>query len=455
MTSLDRRRLLRAGATLTAAGLLGPMSALAGNVAEASPGPGRGRRGTALLARDNGGYGPLVEARGGDLLLPRDFTYVRFGEAGSMMSDGVATPASHDGMGAFPGPDGLVRLIRNHEQDPGQPTNDRHYDRSGAGGTTTVDFDPEAGEQVRSFASLSGTIRNCAGGRTPWGSWLSCEETTAGAGPSEVDGFPLAEPHGYVFEVPADAEEAVAPVPLVAMGRFQHEAVAVDAASGVVYETEDRDPSGFYRFVPDVPGQLVEGGRLEMLRVRGRAGYDARRRQRIGLRLPVDWVPIDDPDPAARDTDVGDRIYRQGLEQGGATFARGEGAWAGDGVTFFVCTSGGDAGTGQLWEYTPRDLDGGFLRLVFESPGRDVLDSPDNCTVSPAGSVLLCEDPETDAFIRGVTPRGELFSLLMNNRSDSELAGATFSPDGRWLFFNMQADGITFGVTGPWERGAV
>ena len=131
----------------------------------------------------------------------------------------------------------------------------------------------------------------------------------------------FARPHGYCFEVAASANGVVAPEPLKAMGRFVHEAIAVDPKTGVVYETEDRQTAGFYRYVPNKKGRLAAGGRLQMLAVKDRDGYDARTRQKTGAGLPVVWVEIENPDPPEAETDAL-AVYKQGIARGGATFAR-------------------------------------------------------------------------------------------------------------------------------------
>jgi secreted PhoX family phosphatase len=393
-----------------------------------------------------GGYGPLQPAPGGELLLPAGFTYVAFGRTGSIMSDGVPTPGSHDGMAAFDAGDGMVRLVRNHERGNGAPFAQPAYDPAAAGGTTTLLFDTNRMELVSSFGSLSGTIRNCAGGPTPSGSWITCEET--------FTSLAVPVPHGYNFEIPADATGPVTPVPLKAMGRFVHEAVCVDPATGIVYETEDQGTSGLYRFVPTDRDDLAAGGVLEMLAIKDRPQYDTRTGQRTNGNLPVEWVRIDDPDPASSDALA---VYKQGRAKGGATFARLEGAWWGEGSAYIVATSGGDLGAGQVFEYTPRGNSGGQLRLVFESTDRNVLDAPDNITVSPrTNGLVLCEDGGGKDFVRGISTDGEIFPFAeMNGTNGSEWAGACFSSDGRVLFVNQQSPGTTYAITGPWENGAL
>jgi secreted PhoX family phosphatase len=249
------------------------------------------------------------------------------------------------------------------------------------------------------------------------------------------------------------------------MGRFVHEAIAVDPATGIVYETEDRDRAGLYRFIPDRPytpgrgGDLGGGGRLQMLAIRERPNYDTSRGQRADVSLPVEWVDIGEPDPPAAPTDPA-AVFAQGERLGGARFRRLEGCWygAGDRAVYVNCTSGGAAGMGQVWRYRPADE---TLTLVFESPGPEVLDSPDNVCVSPRGGIVVCEDGDGTQYVRGLTPQGHIFDFARNLGDESEFAGATFSPDGRTLFVNIQGNagrgvlGRTFAVWGPWERGAL
>lgn len=412
------------------------LAALMAGTAQAQP-----RRGT-------GGYGPLQPAPGGELLLPAGFTYVAFGRTGELMSDGRPTPGSHDGMAAFDAGEGMVRLVRNHERGAGPAFTTPSYDPVAAGGTTTLLFDTAAMALISSFGSLSGTIRNCAGGPTPAGSWLTCEETFT---PRTA-----ATPHGYVFEVPAAADGPVTPVPLTAMGRFVHEAVCVDPATGIVYETEDQGTSGLYRFVPADRDDLAAGGVLEMLAVKDRPLYDTRTGQRTNGVLPVEWVRIDDPDPDSSDALA---VFNQGRAKGGAVFARLEGAWwsEADDSAYIVSTSGGDIGAGQVFRYTPRGNSGGVLQLVYESRDRAVLESPDNITVSPrTGGLVLCEDGGGKDFVRGLSTDGEIFPFCeLNGPNGSEWAGATFSPDSRVLFVNQQSPGTTYAITGPWEQGAL
>ena len=441
-TTMNRRSFLRGGtAALAVTSAAGGLTGLMARAAEAKP-YGNGRD---LQAPNNGGYGPLQSDPAGVLALPAGFSYVRFGETGQPMSDGAPTPAMHDGMAAFPGPDSAtVRLVRNHEESYGPAFDSPAYDPTAAGGTTNLVFDTARGALVAHYSSLAGTVRNCAGGPTPWGSWLTCEETFSSG---QV-------PHGYVFEVPSTATGAVQPVALTDMGRFVHEAVAVDPKTGIIYETEDRGSSGFYRFLPTTPGTLAAGGRLQMLAVRGRPGYDTRTGQTVGEILHVEWVDIAEPNPTGPDADTLD-VFNQGRAGGGATFARLEGAWYGSGSVYFNATSGGDASLGQVWEYKPTGRAGGQLVLVFESPSQDLLERPDNICFSPGGSLLLCEDGGGTDYLRGVTSKGQIFDFGRNDLNGAEFAGATFAPDGQTLFVNIQTPGITFAITGPFDRGAL
>ena len=393
----------------------------------------------------NGEYGELVRSLDcPELEIPEGFRCIRLSSGGlpSSVRDGLIVPNAFDGMAAFPLPNGNVRLIRNHEMvdaaDVGVPIGDPHYDRRASGGTTSLEvgISENAGELavelVDEFVSLAGTIVNCAGGPTPWGSWLSCEETLWGT----RSGFD--KPHGYVFEVPVDATGPVEPVPLRAMGRFVHEAVAVDPATGIVYQTEDRDDNeaGFYRFIPDTPEVLADGGRLQMLAVTDQPRFVTSHGQTQGAVWPVHWVDIADPDRAAND---------QGFAAGAARFERLEGAFPGDDGIYFVSTSGGDARAGQVFHYLPTSAEAGELRLVFESPSRDILDAPDNIVLGPHGGLLLCEDGSGDQYIRELDREGGIVNLVRGG--SREFAGSCFSPDGRVLFFNVQGSRTQDGRT--------
>lgn len=423
-----------------------------------------------LLAPANGGYGPLQPKAARNtaetlLALPEGFEYNVLGKAGAKMSDGHLTPLLHDGMAAFK-INGELRLVRNHEVNNGVGKEGAAfgnaatvYDPKAAGGTTTLIIDPKTREIIKDFVSLNGTLQNCAGGPTPWGSWISCEETILG--PALIKDSQgrergnFAQNHGYCFEVSAKADGATQAVPLKSLGRFVHEAIAVDAKTGVVYLTEDRGSAGLYRLLPKRKGKLAEGGQLQMLAVTGKHQFDLRTGQKNGQTYAVNWVNINDPDPASASTDELS-VYKQGFAQGAATFARLEGIWYGGDSIFITSTSGGDNKLGQVWQYTPEGKDKGTLKLLFESPGEAVLEMPDNLCVSPRGSLVICEDGKNEQFMRGLTRQGQIFDLVRNVMPlNGELAGATFSPDGKTLFFNIQRPGITIALWGPWEKGAL
>ena len=456
---VNRRRLLGGAIAAAAAGTVAsPFGALAGRAASAdsAPIPSRGRKPGA-----GGGYGPLApvrdEATGLELLqLPRGFEYISYGWTGDPMADGRPTPGAHDGMAAF-WSRGRARLVRNHEQGNGVPFMDGAvYDPTAAGGTTNLVFHPGPGRWEDSYPSLTGTIRNCCGGPTPWGSWLTCEETT------QVNnvGTPAEVRHGYVFDVPSDGVSDA--TPLTQLGRYSHEALAVDPTTGIVYLTEDATPSGFYRFVPDTPGDL-SSGTLQMLAI---AGVPITYTADTGSFWEVtDWVTIDNPDRGPGETST----VQQGLAKGGTAITRGEGAWYGNGRIYFISTSGGPVGQGQVFEYDPT---ADTLGILFASPNGDVLNAPDNITVSPRGGIVLCEDGGGAEFLHGLTLDGEIFKFAMNNADltagtagknvpaqdfrGSEWAGATFeAKHGKWLFANLQSPGITFAITGPWRKGAL
>lgn len=463
---LDRRTFLRNAAVLGGGALLAPaLQGLSACSRVSGPVP------RAL------GYGPLVPSTHvPELWIPEGFTARKLSttRAPSLVNPGLTVQYGMDGMAAFRAGDDTVRLVRNHEiRDPAASARllgpgARAYDRKAGGGTMTLEVRQERDgsvELVREFASLSGTHTNCAGGPTPWGSWITCEETTVGP----ATGYERA--HGYCFEVAASADEEVEPVPLRAMGRFVHEAMAVDPRTGYAYLTEDMtyDPAvaagkgaGFYRFLPARPGNLAAGGRLQMLAVRGRPNYVTVSGQTVGASLDVGWVDIADPDPATAEANVS-AVFQQGWGQGAAVFQRLEGCWYGEGNVYFNATSGGNVGAGQVWCYRQTSDDGGVLTLIFESPSRDVLDSPDNLCMSPRGGLVICEDSQGEQFLRGLTTDGRIFDLIRTAGPSAETAGCCFSPNGRTLFFNIQGGtsatttltGGTYAIWGPWENGSL
>jgi len=498
--SPNRRQFLASSAMVAGAGTLGGglFDALIARSAFASGGWG---------PADDVGYGPLVPA-GDDLALPAGFQYRVIANEGDPMDDGFPTPKAMDGMAAFPLRNGNVLLVRNQEdgqagntlrpRPPGSTSTsagilaarlDTHYgprafayDTYAAGGTTTLEVEPHGRRRlVNQHWSLVGTLRNCAGGATPWGSWLSCEETLES---SSATGYALN--HGYIFEVRLDTVPGAPaqPVALTHLGRFAHEAVAVDPATGIVYETEDQgDGSGFYRFVPSAmptqPGDLaVTSGALQMLKVRNAPTYETAIGQTPGVPLPVEWVPITNPDPVPVSVVVSGQtlssVFVEGLAAGGARFRRLEGCWYGSGRIYFISTNGGNMGFGQVWVYDPTAE---TITLIVESSNHDMFDGPDNVCVTPRGGLVFCEDATAAQFLIGVSPSGEVFQLARNLRNTIEFAGACFSPDGQTLFVNLYGRGnertttpyrspvqipvgperferaATLAIWGPWNSG--
>jgi len=412
------------------------------------------------------------------LRLPEGFRYKSMSWAGTSLHDGHSVPGAADGMGVVRQSGSRVTLIRNHElHGSTEPIGDRvnAYDTA-PGGTSTLIFDTQKEELVDSWISLGGTLNNCAGGVTPWGTWLSCEESTfnpemAHLSPPRAQIYwkldKAKRPHGFVFEVPADG--IAKPEPISAMGQFRHEAVVIDALTGMAYMTEDNGPdAGFYRFIPDVPGQLAQGGRLQMMRVLGRP--DMKDRLVLGQEMDVEWVDIADPTaglvPAHPN---GDGVVSQGLEAGGSAFVALEGCAISEGRIYFTSKQGGRAAAGYIYAYDPAKE---RIWLVFQSPGNDYFSGPDNLVVSPRGSLVVCEDRvnlDKDAqSVAGLTHEGEFFRFCQINprlkgvfgghdlgdtARKSEWAGATFSQDGVWMFLNIFSPGITLAITGPWQDG--
>ncbi|AWW32031.1 phosphatase [Echinicola strongylocentroti] len=429
---------------------------------------------------DNIGYGALQPDPEGILNLPKGFSYKIISKAGQPMSDGLLVPGSPDGMGTFSGENGRVLIVRNHEISPddlekgafgkenelySKVSTDLLYETGkgqlpGLGGTTTMVYDPKTGEVEDEFLSLAGTVRNCAGGVTPWNSWLTCEESTVTSG--SYDGK-LDLNHGYVFEVPALADRQLhKAIPIKEMGRFNHEAVAVDPKTSIVYLTEDRGDGLFYRFIPNEPGKLYRGGKLQALVVSGEKSRDTRNWSDLEVpkfpknqSMAVSWIDLDDIDAPEDD------LRHRGAEQGAACFARGEGIWFGDGELYFACTNGGEISAGQVFRYTPGANEGqaneaeapGTLELFAEPNDKEILKSCDNVAIAPWGDLLLCED-DKHPFVVGITPAGEYYKLAENVGFRTEFAGGVFSPDGSTYFVNIQGAGLTLAITGPWNNNA-
>ena len=439
MIPQDRRRFL--GSTATAfAGLLA-----------ASCAPGARMTASAGLAAAADVVGPLQKDPAGVLDLPPGFSYRVVSRLGDAMSDGGTVPDRADGMGCFDLGNGEIALVRNHELQPqhdGGGVMGPAYDTVARsliplpGGTTTIVLDAATLAVKRQYRSLAGTIRNCAGGITPWGSWLSCEENTQRANGR------INKDHGYVFEVPAAAPGLFDPVPLKAMGRFNHEAACVDPATGLAYLTEDRDDSLLYRFIPSHPGELARGGTLQALVIDGLAetrnwtGADIA----IGVPAAARWITLDDVEAPEDD------LRYRGAAMGATLFARSEGIWMGDGEIYFCCTSGGAAKEGQIFRLKPTLHGVDTLDLFYESADIAEYSFGDNLTIAPNGHLIVCEDQYTevvDNHLRGITPQGAAYNFARLT-VQTEPAGACFSPDGRTLFVNVYSPAMTLAITGPW-----
>jgi uncharacterized protein len=422
----------------------------------------------------NFGYGDLIPDPEGILSLPTGFTYKIISREGDPMADGLLTPGRADGMATFGGKNGRVILIRNHENSPNgdrgafgkkhtllqKVDKNKLYDYGygklpALGGTSTLIYNENTGNAESSYLSLAGTSRNCAGGMTPWNSWITCEETTY------LKGEEAEKDHGYNFEVLASETPHLAdPVPLTGMGRFNHEAVCVDPRTSIVYETEDRPDGLIYRYIPFIKEQLSKGGKLQVLAIKGQKSRDTRNWKDLDTEkfpknksVEVEWLDIDNV------TAPEDDLRYQGFDKGAARFARGEGMWFGKDEIFFACTNGGENGKGQVFRYVPSLKEGqpgekqspGTLELFLEPNDENILQNCDNLTVAPWGDLVMCEDRHTPNLV-GVTMQGECYMLAANTGYKSEFAGGVFSPSGKTFFVNIQGPGLTLAITGPWRH---
>jgi secreted PhoX family phosphatase len=477
---IERRTLLKTG---VAAMLGGPFAGFAARSAHAEA-PSALSHSPTLV--------PIADERDGvvRLHLPAGFKYRSFHDTTGtvVLRDKTVLPGRHDGMGSFRGRGDSVVLIRNHEINgsPGRFGHGPVYDQAAGGGTTTVHVTKD-GKVLDSYASLTGTMMNCSGGIMPWGSWITCEETINGpdVGPdfTRAPNVDLKKPHGYIFEVPVRGKSSHQPI--TRAGRFAHEAVSFDPEGGALYLTEDNFAfaSGFYRYTPRrnpmVAGRLDNHGVLEMLAVKGHPNAHLEGDQEQGATYDVEWVTIDQPDflfdyergetaPTSNDEAIV-FVGNQGRDKGAAYFSRLEGQVYDDGVVYFTSTEGGGPaeagvhnpsgygnGFGQVWGYDTRSQ---TLTCVFQSPGPETLDFPDNVAVSQRGTLVLCEDSSGDNYLRGLTPDGHVWDIALNRlrapdgseRFGDEFAGSTFSTDGHTLFVNIQASkGMTFAIWGPW-----
>jgi uncharacterized protein len=435
-------------------------------------------------------FPPLVDDPDGVLALPQGFSYTVVTRTGVTRLDrgqGL-TPADHDGMAVFDAGRGRYRLIQNHEIDPGAEFGVPHvrgtvYDHGAldAGGCTVITTDAD-GRNLGEFVALSGTAVNCAGGPTPWGTWLTCEETEDRAGDTWQQGSrsgTFRKDHGYVFEVRADGHAD--PTPIRCLGRYAHEALAIDRARTHVYLSEDADePNGlFYRWTAPHglrlgPGVLTDLGpragglaAMQIIMEDGSVLPDVAylTSAQLGRPFPVRWISV--PDRDARTTAVREQ-FADGEVTRGRKF---EGVWGTSDGVYVVNSYAWDDGdlpadavphNGMVWFY---DYRARTIQLVTYFPHQATtesgaaaryddltFDGPDNVTVTPWGSLVLAEDGAGASHVLSSTPGGPTYAVARNQLNDSEFCGPTFTADGRVLFVNMQDPGLTLAITGPWEK---
>jgi len=471
-----------------AGGVAGVGLAVAGTVPSLSQAsPGQPRPG---VGGGHKPFPPLVDDPDGILALPEGFSYAIVTRTGVTRLDGDQglTPADHDGMAVYDAGRGRYTLIQNHEIDPGAEFGVPHvagtvYDPGAidAGGCTVITTD-RAGRNLGEFVALSGTVGNCAGGPTPWGTWLTCEETEDRAGDDwEEDGRTgvFQKDHGYVFEVWADG--TADPTPIKCLGRYAHEALAIDKDRTHIYLSEDADePNGlFYRWTAPrgvrlAPGVLTglapDAGSLAAMQIimdDGSVLPDVAylTSAQLGRPFPVRWIDV--PERDAQTTPVREQ-FTDGQVTRGRKF---EGVWGTDEGVYVVNSYAWEDGElpadaaphdGMVWFY---DFRAETIQLVTYFPHQTTseegaparyndltFDGPDNVTVTPWGSLVLAEDGAGASHVLSAFPGGPTYAIARNQLNDSEFCGPTFSADGKVLFVNMQDPGLTLAITGPWEK---
>lgn len=464
--SLSRRQFLARTATVSAG------AALAGLFATSGP------AGAFPLA----GYGPLQTDPLGLVDLPVGFSYKVLALTNPIGTTPAtqlglrlpaenlgAVPGAADGMGSVYEPaTGRTYLVCNHELTTGArvPTIFRGnpvatYDSlaGAAGGCTTLVLDADM-NVIDHIPAIAGTIRNCAGGMTPWGTWLTCEEDQ-----STPNGTAREKQHGYLFEVDPRTGLTNA-VPYTAMGRANHEAVAIDPSTSAAYITEDATGSVVFKFVPNDTsqqfGSLGNGGSLYAMKVPGIANF-AELVTTGQVISGVTWTPAAAADVA-------------GLKDtfNSATVTRGtkiEGCWWIGGALWFAQSFSGaiaasafgpaaPANDGGVFKYDPvagtlttitRIPAGGTTVTVADATTTQnhIILNPDNIAATPYGGAIWSQDGGSSQYLVALSPDGTFFPVA-RNPAGGEWAGAHFSHDGTWLFANQQTRGLTVAITGPW-----
>ncbi|WP_194842689.1 alkaline phosphatase PhoX [Endozoicomonas sp. OPT23] len=416
--AINRRQLLQSSSSFLALGALGSLTG----------------------CRTGNFFKPLRQDTNNILDLPEGFTYKVLQTCNDRMSDGYMVPGSPDGMASFLDDKGNIVLMRNHELDQWNSKNsptlttttkELLYDPASYGCVSRLVIRPDNLKVLSSNLVLAGTTRNCAGGPSPWG-WISCEESTD-------------KGHGYAFLCDYRASKLSPPKKLTNLGRFYREAFAFDPRTGISYMTEDRDDSCFYRYLPADRSTPFGFGQLQAMAISEQPKFSTSRNIRANTNYSIHWVDIDEPNS------MDDTCRLQGQQKGAALIHRGEGLWFHNGVIYFSATEGGQLEKGQIFQLTDLNKPTNQLKLVHESGRLSSIAFPDNIAVAPWGDLVISEDGRKTDYISLINNKGQVFNLARNRLSHSEITGVNFSPDGRILFLNLQEDGLTIAITGPFQ----